>query len=136
MGIREWQAEDLRQLWRGKRRDEALARPDFVGRAGIRTVQLRPWSRRERRIQHFRHHRDFVNGRACPNGGADRWSQLRRRSGSTILTDSGTGVSLIENVNLRPWEPVAPGVKPYRQHEYVAGVDYQIRQGLGVRSSL
>ena len=37
-----------------------------------------------------------------------------------------SGVSLIENVNLRPWEPVAPGVKPYRQHEIVAGVDYQI----------
>src|SRR4029077_14798557 len=42
------------------------------------------------------------------------------------FVDHGTGVSLIENVNLRPWEPVAPGVKPYRQHEIVAGVDYQI----------
>ena len=42
------------------------------------------------------------------------------------LTDAGTGTQLIENVNLRPEEPVAPGVKPYRQHEFVAGVDYQI----------
>jgi hypothetical protein len=45
------------------------------------------------------------------------------------LTDSASGVSLIENVNLRPWEPVAPDVKPYRQHEYVAGWDYQIKRG-------
>ena len=42
------------------------------------------------------------------------------------LTDAGTGVSLIENVNFRPWEPVAKGVKPYRQHEFVIGYDYQI----------
>ena len=39
---------------------------------------------------------------------------------------AATGVSLIENNNFRPEEPVAPGVKPYRQHEYVAGVDYQV----------
>jgi len=44
----------------------------------------------------------------------------------TALTDAATGVSLIENVNFRPEEPVSPGVKPYRQHEYVAGVDYQL----------
>jgi hypothetical protein len=42
------------------------------------------------------------------------------------LKDLATGVSLIENVNLRPWEPVAPGVKPYRQHEFNFGWDYQL----------
>ena len=45
------------------------------------------------------------------------------------LTDTASRVSIIENVNLRPWEPVAPKVKPYRQHEYVAGWDYQITPG-------
>ncbi len=48
----------------------------------------------------------------------------------TSLTDAGTGTQLIENYNLRPWEPVAPGVKPYRQHEFVAGGDYQISRDL------
>jgi len=33
---------------------------------------------------------------------------------------------LIENVNFRPEEPVMPNLKPYRQHEFVAGGDYQI----------
>ena len=42
--------------------------------------------------------------------------------------DAPTGISLIENTNFRPEEPVAPGVKPYRQHEYVAGVDYQLKK--------
>lgn len=69
----------------------------------------------------------YVNGRACPNGPAT--TQANFTTGSTpppSLVDSQSGVSLIENINLRPWEPVAPGVKPYRQHEYVAGWDYQI----------
>jgi hypothetical protein len=67
----------------------------------------------------------FIAGRACPNGlptsGAN-WA------GGTVPSSvqDPSGVSLIENINLRPWEPVAPGVKPYRQHEYVAGVDYQL----------
>jgi hypothetical protein len=36
---------------------------------------------------------------------------------------------LIENVNWRPWEPVAKNVKPYRQHEFVAGFEYEIKPG-------
>ncbi len=47
----------------------------------------------------------------------------------TSLNDAASGVSIIENINLRPWEPVSPGVKPYRQHEYVAGWDYEIKRG-------
>ena len=64
-------------------------------------------------------------GRACPNGPAT--TQANFANGiPQALSDAATGVSLIENVNERPWEPVAPNVKPYRQHEFVVGVDYQI----------
>src|SRR5580692_2806869 len=68
----------------------------------------------------------FVNGRACPNGGPTTPANWAGGVTPPSLVDKATGVSLIENVNLRPWEPVAPGVKPYRQHEIVAGVDYQL----------
>ena len=68
----------------------------------------------------------FVNNRACPNGGPTVPANFASGAAPTSLTDAGTGVSLIENVNFRPWEPVAKGVKPYRQHEYVVGFDYQI----------
>jgi hypothetical protein len=67
----------------------------------------------------------FVNGRACPNGGPTTGANFTGGVVPASFTDP-SGVSLIENVNLRPWEPVAPGVKPYRQHEIVAGVDYQL----------
>jgi hypothetical protein len=70
----------------------------------------------------------FVNGRACPNGGPTVQANFASGAPPASFTDAKTGVSLIENVNLRPWEPVAPGVKPYRQHEYVAGFDYQIKR--------
>jgi hypothetical protein len=67
----------------------------------------------------------FKNGRACPSGVTTQGANFA--SGTpTSLTDAKTGVSLIENANFRPYEPVAPNVKPYRQHEYVAGVDYQL----------
>jgi hypothetical protein len=72
----------------------------------------------------------FVNGRACPNGPPTQGANFAGGVVPPSLTDSKTGVSLIENVNLRPWEPVAPNVKPYRQHEYVAGVDYAIAKNL------
>jgi hypothetical protein len=70
----------------------------------------------------------FVNNRACPNGAATTGANFLNGQTPTALTDRASGVSLIENVNERPWEPVAPGVKPYRQHEYVIGADYQISQ--------
>jgi hypothetical protein len=41
---------------------------------------------------------------------------------------------LIENVNLRPFEPVAPGVKPYRQHESTFGVDYQLARNYALEA--
>jgi Carboxypeptidase regulatory-like domain len=71
----------------------------------------------------------FKGGRACPSAAANVGANFANDT-PPGLTDAGTGVSIIENVNLRPWEPVAPGVKPYRQHEYVAGFDYQIRPSL------
>jgi hypothetical protein len=64
--------------------------------------------------------------RACPNGGPTVGANFANATVPTSLTDAGTNISLIENVNLRPWEPVARGVKPYRQHEFVAGFDYQV----------
>jgi len=68
----------------------------------------------------------FVKGRACPNGGPTTSANFAGGTTPAALTDTKTGVSLIENVNFRPWEPVAPGVKPYRQHEFVIGYDYQL----------
>jgi hypothetical protein len=72
----------------------------------------------------------FVNDRACPNGTTTTQANFAGGSTPPIFTDGGTGTQLIENYNLRPWEPVAPGVKPYRQHEFVAGVDYQLTHDL------
>jgi hypothetical protein len=65
-------------------------------------------------------------GRACPTGVANVPAVFAGGATPVALTDAGTGTQLIENVNFRPEEPVAPGIKPYRQHEYVAGWDYQI----------
>ena len=65
-------------------------------------------------------------GRACPTGPTNSGAVFANGKTPTSLIDAATGVGLIENVNYRPEEPVAPGLKPYRQHEYVAGVDYQV----------
>jgi len=67
-----------------------------------------------------------ANGRACPTGIANVGAVFAGGVTPPALTDAKTGVSLIENLNFRPEEPVSPGVKPYRQHEYVAGMDYQL----------
>jgi outer membrane receptor protein involved in Fe transport len=73
----------------------------------------------------------FKAGRACPNGPANTQANFTGTGKPpTALTDAKTGVSIIENVNFRPWEPVSPNVKPYRQHEYVAGFEYQISPAL------
>jgi len=71
----------------------------------------------------------FKGGRACPNGPANTQANFANGKVPQVVTDSGSGVSIIENINERPWEPVAPGVKPYRQHEYVLGWDWQIKPG-------
>ena len=67
-----------------------------------------------------------ANSRACPTGIDNVGAVFANGVTPGTLTDAKTGVSLIENLNFRPEEPVSPGVKPYRQHEYVAGVDYQL----------
>ena len=68
----------------------------------------------------------FSNGRACPSGVTTQGANFASGTVPPSLVDPRTGISLIENANFRPYEPVAPNVKPYRQHEYVAGVDYQL----------
>ncbi len=71
---------------------------------------------------------DFIfnaAGRACPTGVSNVGAVFANGAVPSALTDK-SGTQLIENINLRPEEPVSPGVKPYRQHEYVAGWDYQI----------
>lgn len=78
---------------------------------------------------------DFVGnsaGRACPTAPANVGATFANGKTPTSLIDAATGVSLIENTNFRPEEPVAPGVKPYRQHEYVAGWDYQLKPDLAL----
>jgi hypothetical protein len=67
-------------------------------------------------------------GRACPTGVARQGASFAGGQTPQVLTDAGTGVQLIENLNFRPEEPIAHGVNPYRQHEYVAGWDYQINK--------
>ncbi len=69
----------------------------------------------------------FVNGRACPTGVSTVGANFAGGVTPVSFTDP-KGVQLIENINLRPEEPVVPGLKPYRQHEIVAGWDYQIRK--------
>jgi outer membrane receptor protein involved in Fe transport len=66
--------------------------------------------------------------RACPTGLATVGGNFAGGKVPKVLTDAASGVQLIENLNFRPEEPVVPGLKPYRQHEYVAGVDYQINK--------
>ncbi|MGO9862846.1 MAG: carboxypeptidase regulatory-like domain-containing protein [Terriglobales bacterium] len=68
------------------------------------------------------------SGRACPTGVSNVGANFPNNTPPQSLSDAATGVQLIENVNYRPEEPVAPNVKPYRQHEYVGGVDYQVRR--------
>jgi hypothetical protein len=70
----------------------------------------------------------FVNGQACPTGPSNLPANFVGGVTPPSLIDAKTGVSLIENLNFRPEEPVVPGLKPYRQHEYVAGWDYQVNK--------
>ena len=66
--------------------------------------------------------------RACPTGISSVGANFAGGVTPPSLFDSGSAVSLIENVNFRPEEPVVPGLKPYRQHEIVAGWDYQLNK--------
>ncbi|MGP0095885.1 MAG: carboxypeptidase regulatory-like domain-containing protein, partial [Terriglobales bacterium] len=80
-------------------------------------------------------------------GAADRYCN-GPNGGSQALFPGGVGVTppgfvFLENQNFRTFptscstctateEGVAPGLKPYRQHEDVLGVDYQLRRNLAL----
>src|SRR5260370_14338632 len=67
--------------------------------------------------------------RACPTAVASVPANFAGGVAPQVFTNvnpAGVTTQLVENVNFRPEEPVVPGLKPYRQHEYVGGVDYQI----------
>ncbi len=68
--------------------------------------------------------------RACPTAAPTVGANFVNGVIPAVFTDTATGISLIENTNYRPEEPVVPNLKPYRQHEFVAGVDYQISKDL------
>lgn len=79
----------------------------------------------------------FPNRRACPTALPNVDANFVNGSVPANLVDQGSSaynngspVALVENVNLRPWEPIAPGVKPYRQHESTVGWDYQVSNNL------
>jgi Carboxypeptidase regulatory-like domain len=76
----------------------------------------------------------FQNGRACPSGLTTLGANFASGATPPSLIDAKSGISLIENANFRPYEPVAPGVKPYRQHEFVAGVDYQVAKDWAIEA--
>ncbi len=61
----------------------------------------------------------YINGRACPSGPSNT-------PGNFANGQTPSGLTFIENSNLRPLEPVAPGVNPYRQHETTFGIDYAL----------
>ena len=76
------------------------------------------------------------SNRYCPSG--DTSTQALFAKGSTPA-----GLTFIENLNQRAFpttcatcssqqEGVAPGLKPYEQHEALAGVDYQINTSLAL----
>jgi len=72
-----------------------------------------------------------AGGRVCPTAVSNVGASFAGGVVPTALTDpglvaSGDAGSFVENVNFRPEEPVSPNVKPYRQHEFVAGVDYAL----------
>jgi len=75
------------------------------------------------------------SGRFCGGPGTDSTTQANG------VTSSPTGLTFIENTNFRAFpttcstcsatqEGVAPGLKPYEQHESVFGVDYQLAKTL------
>ncbi|MFZ1132813.1 MAG: carboxypeptidase regulatory-like domain-containing protein [Terriglobales bacterium] len=76
------------------------------------------------------------SGRFCGGPGTDSTTEANFAGGTTPA-----GLTFIENTNFRAFpttcstcsatqEGVAPGLKPYEQHESVFGVDYQIKKNL------
>lgn len=79
----------------------------------------------------------FVGGRDCVGPSAS--------SEANFGPGGGVGLTFLENQNLRAWpttcatcslyqEGVAPGLKPYRQHESTFGTDYQLKKGLALEA--
>jgi Carboxypeptidase regulatory-like domain len=66
------------------------------------------------------------DGRYC-NGSSS--SGANWASGATPA-----GLTFLENQNFRGTEGVVPGLKPYRQHESVFGVDYALRKNLALEA--
>lgn len=73
-------------------------------------------------------------GRTCPTGVSNVGALFAGGVTPPSLIDAKTGVGLIENLNFRPEEPIVPGLKPYRQHEAVGGVDYQLFKNVSVEA--
>jgi len=78
------------------------------------------------------------SGRFCGGPGTDSTTQANN---ITSVPAGSTGLTFIENSNFRAFpttcstcsptqEGVAPGLKPYEQHESAFGVDYQISKSL------
>ena len=65
----------------------------------------------------------IFNPRSCPGGPTT--VQANWAGGSTPA-----GLTFLENIDNRGTEGVVPGLKPYRQHESVFGVDYQLAKNL------
>lgn len=63
------------------------------------------------------------NPRSCPGGPAT--AEANWGGGTTPA-----GLTFLENIDNRGTEGVVPGLKPYRQHESVFGVDYQLAKNL------
>jgi len=73
--------------------------------------------------------------RACPTAGPNVGANFANGVVPDVFTNVNPAdqtTQLIENNNLRPEEPVMPNLKPYRQHEYVAGWDYQIKPDIAL----
>ena len=71
-------------------------------------------------------------GRACPTGVSNVGATFA--GGVTPPSLMANGVGLIENLNFRPEEPIVPGLKPYRQHEAVFGVDYELFKNVALEA--
>jgi len=73
------------------------------------------------------------NARYCQNSSGYNDTTLGALLTPTTSTVNGTTYSstqnvLVDNINFRGNEGVVNGLKPYRQHEEVLGVDYQLRK--------
>jgi Carboxypeptidase regulatory-like domain len=71
--------------------------------------------------------RDSSNHYCSPVGGS-------ATQGNFGTPPPANSLIFLENSNERTTETVTPGLKPYRQHESVFGVDYQLSKGLALEA--